>query len=215
MINHLQNGPVKNLTNIIESHGAIVLKTDLFTDKIDGLSTISEKGTRIIMLNRRKSNDRQRFSLAHELGHLVMHFDMHDYPEEIESEANRFASELLMPASQIRNSLRSLTFEKLGDLKRYWMVSMRSLVRRAHDLDLMNQRQYRNFQINFSRKGILRSEPIQISEEKPSILNQILSIYINELEYSLSDIARVVRLNNKEFVERFVEKKETKLKVIR
>lgn len=211
----IPDGPIENLTNILERNGILIIKTDLFNEKTDGLSTISDKGTHIIFLNERMPNDRQRFSLAHELGHMIMHFDIPSNPEDVEQEADRFATEFLMPKNEIKNSLRNLNFNKLGDLKRYWKVSMRSLVRRARDLGHLNNQEYRNFQINFSKRGMSKSEPIPLPEEKPFVLNHIIKLHLNELEYSEDELARVVNLNLEEFKDRFVEEKTTKLKILR
>lgn len=211
----ISKGPVPNLVNLLENSGVVIVKTDLFTDKIDGLSTISDKGVRIIFLNKRMSNDRQRFSLAHELGHLIMHFDIPNIPENVEDEANDFASEFLMPKMEIRNSLRFLNFAKLGDLKRYWKVSMRALVHRAKNLEVINQQQYRNFQINFSRKKITKSEPIILPEESAYVINQVIKLHQVELGYSLEELAKIVHLEPQEFRDRFIKKNRTKLTILR
>ncbi|WP_431126264.1 XRE family transcriptional regulator [Flagellimonas flava] len=211
----IPNGPIGNLTNILERNGILIVKTDLFNEKTDGLSTISDRGAHIIFLNERMPNDRQRYSLAHELGHMIMHFDIPSDSEKVEEEADRFASEFLMPESEIKNSLRNLNFNKLGDLKRYWKVSMRSLVRRAKDLGMLTSQEYRNFQINFSRRGMSKSEPIPLPEEKPYLLNQIVKLHLTELEYSEDELARIVNLNLTEFRDRFIEKEIPKLKILR
>lgn len=211
----IEKGPINNLTNLLENNGIVIVKTDLFNEKIDGLSTISEKGAHIIFLNTRMPNDRQRFSLAHELGHMLMHFDVPQREDDVETEANRFASEFLMPEAEIKNNLRFLTFSKLGELKRYWKVSMKSLVYKAHFLKVINQTQYRNLQINFSRKKINKSEPIPLPEEKVYIKNEIIRLHIEELGYSKEELARVLHLNKPEFEERFICSERPKLKVIR
>lgn len=208
-------GPIGNLTNLLENSGIVIVKTDLFNDKIDGLSTISEKGAHIIFLNARMPNDRQRFSLAHELGHMLMHFDLLENDEDVETEANRFASELLLPAAEIRNELRFLTFPKLGELKRFWNVSMKSLLYRANYLKVINQQQYRNLQINYSRKGFNQGEPIPLPEEKTFIINEIIKLHIDELGYSEEELARILHLDKQEFKERFIFGEKTKLKVLR
>ena len=212
---NIERGPVPSLVNLLENNGIVVVKTDLFIEKIDGLSTISEKGIHIIFLNARMPNDRQRFSLAHELGHILMHFDIPTISENVEEEANRFASEFLMPKDQIVNSLRNLGFSKLGELKRYWNVSMKSLVRRARDLNTINEQQYRNFQIGFSKKGMSLSEPIPLQEEKPYILNQVIKLYLNELGYSIQELARAINISIREFENRFIVLDKPRLKVIR
>lgn len=212
---NIERGPVPSLVNLLENNGIVIVKTDLFIEKIDGLSTISEKGIHIIFLNARMPNDRQRFSLAHELGHILMHFDIPTISENVEEEANRFASEFLMPRDEIINSLRNLTFSKLGELKRYWNVSMKSLVRRARDLNTINEQQYRNLQIGFSKRGMSVSEPIPLQEEKPYILNQVIKLYLHELGYSIQELARVINLTIKEFENRFIVFDKPRLKVIR
>ncbi|MFN7491885.1 MAG: ImmA/IrrE family metallo-endopeptidase [Cyclobacteriaceae bacterium] len=212
---NIEKGPVPSLVNLLENNGIMIVKTDLFNEKIDGLSTISDKGIHIIFLNERMPNDRQRFSLAHELGHILMHFDIPTISENVEEEANRFASEFLMPQEEIVNSLRQLTFAKLGELKRYWKVSMKALVKRAKDLKTINDKQYRNFQINFSKKEMSKSEPIPLSEESPYILNEVVKLHLNELGYSPGELANVINLNPQEFEHRFLVTERPRLRVLR
>lgn len=194
----IYNGPVYDLTGLLENHGLIISKLDfgIDMDKFDGLSSITEAGHKVIFLNSQMPNDRLRFSLAHELGHMVMHLDsLPKHFETIEEEANRFASEFLMPTKEIQSSLNNLDFEKLGDLKRYWHVSMRSLVRRAKNLNTITDQQYRNLQIDFSRKGYTRKEPINLPYENPSIILDIINLYKEDLGYTDQDIMNMVALN--------------------
>ncbi|WKN42119.1 ImmA/IrrE family metallo-endopeptidase [Tunicatimonas pelagia] len=211
----IPRGPVPNLVNLLENKGILVVKTDLFTEKIDGLSTISDKGIHIIFLNERMSHDRQRFSLSHELGHMLMHFDIPNISEDVEDEANRFASEFLMPRDEIINSLRSLNFPKLGELKRYWKVSMRALVQRAKQLGTINSNEYRNLQIGFSKRGMTKSEAIQLPEEKAFILDEVVKLHLNELDYSVEELANILGLNTDEFKSRFTYSQRPKLKIAR
>lgn len=210
-----ERGPIPSMISLLENNGILVVKTDLFNEKIDGLSTVSEKGNHIIFLNERMPNDRQRFSLAHELGHILMHFDIPTISENVEEEADRFASEFLMPKDEIINSLRNLNFPKLGELKRYWKVSMKALVYRAKRLNVLDEYQYRNYQISFSKKGMSKSEPIPLPEEKTYILNEIVKLHLNQLGYSTSELARVINLNEYEFENRFLVNEKPKLRILR
>ncbi|MEP1034401.1 XRE family transcriptional regulator [Ekhidna sp.] len=212
---NISRGPVPNLVNLLETNGVIVVKTDLLSEKIDGISSVSDKGNRIIFLNERMPADRQRFSLAHELGHMLMHFDIPTITEDVEDEANRFASEFLMPRNEVINSLRALNFPKLGELKRYWKVSMKSLVYRAKMIKAIDDRQYRNLMINFSKKGMTKSEPIQLAEEKPFIIDRIIKMHLNDLAYSEKDLASIIHLLPDEFQNRFMTTERPKLRVLR
>ncbi len=212
---NLERGPIPSMINLLENNGILVVKTDLFNEKIDGLSTVSEKGIHIVFLNERMPNDRQRFSLAHELGHILMHFDIPTISENVEEEADRFASEFLMPRDEIINSLRHLNFSKIGELKRYWRVSMKALVYRAKHLNTVDEHQYRNFQINFSKRGMSKSEPIPLPEEKSYVLNEVIKLHLNQLGYSIPELAKVINLNQNEFENRFLINERPKLKVLR
>src|SRR5690606_8913744 len=136
-------------------------------------------------------------------------------PMNVEEEADRFAAEFLMPEDAIKNSLRNLTFPKLGELKRYWKVSMKALVYRAKTLGTINEREYRNFHINFSKQKMTKSEPITLPEEKPFTVNEIVRLHLQELSYEKNELAKVIHLNEKEFEDRFIYSDRPKLKVLR
>ena len=85
----IHRGAIPNLTVLLEDHGIIVQKMDFGTEKMDGLTSVTDNGRKVIFLNTRMPNDRMRFSLAHELGHLIMHY--YFIPSEatdVEDEAN-------------------------------------------------------------------------------------------------------------------------------
>ncbi len=130
----------------------------------------------IIVLNPVKDDYyRQRFDVAHELGHLVMHQDAEPGGKIAEEQANRFASELLMPAEQIAPFLPSSTagraWNQLADLKEHWGVSLAALLFRARALGVMGDVSYRNAMVRMSQNGWRRAEPGRISTlEMPSML---------------------------------------------
>src|SRR3989344_1768521 len=69
----LPRGPIKNLSDVIESSGGIIVLMDLGTPKIDAVSQRATGMPPVFFLDRSKPADRRRFTLAHEIGHLVMH----------------------------------------------------------------------------------------------------------------------------------------------
>lgn len=133
----LKDEPVRNIFSLLERNGIIIIELDYDVDLFDGVSFLTDGGYYVIIINKNFSNDHKRFTLAHELGHLIMHtsneFLISEYRDK-EDEANRFASEFLMPSDAISNSLRGLKLQYLVELKRYWLTSMASIVRRAKDL---------------------------------------------------------------------------------
>jgi Zn-dependent peptidase ImmA (M78 family) len=118
----LPRGPIENLVEVIEDGEGIVISTNFDTLLLDGLSFRSEGLPPLFFLNRGMPVDRTRFSLAHELGHMVLHA----IPEDdalMEAQAHRFAAEFLMPAADIRPYLKEAKLSVFARIKRFWMVS--------------------------------------------------------------------------------------------
>jgi len=196
----IYRGPVPNLVTLLENNGIIVISMDFGTDKMDGLSSITNKGRKVVFLNSRMQNDRIRFSLAHELGHVIMHLDdIIPDNRDAEDEANTFASEFLMPSNDIKPLLYNLNMAKLADLKRRWRVSMHALVKRAKDIGTISNETYRNFQINFSKRGYTKKEPIDLPSEKPLILDTLLKSFKKDLGYSDIDLMNMMKINQMDY----------------
>lgn len=200
-------GPIPNLTRLLENHGVIIQKIDFGTDKIDALSTISDNQRKIIFINSSMPNDRIRYTLAHELGHIIMHLDfVVANPNEAEIEADQFASEFLMPAREIKPELFGLSLATLSQLKKKWKVSMRAIIRTARDLGVISQNHYRNFQIQFSKSGFTKSEPFPIPYEHTSLIKETIKLYKSELGYTESDLCNLSLISENDFKSWFMSK---------
>lgn len=201
----ISRGPVDNITKYFERSGIIIVHCDFETHLIDGITMNNiDKLPPIIFINKKLSGDRMRFTLAHELGHIVMH----KYPSEhMEKEADRFASEFLMPSTDIKSSLSYLNLHKLADLKLYWKVSMASLVYKASTLEQITQRQAQYLFMQLSKAGYKTREPaeLDIPQEIPTLLNKLISIHINDLNYSVNELAKILNLEEAELYGFYVE----------
>lgn len=168
-------GPVQHVVRLVERSGIVVVFSEPGVAAIDAYSLHS--ATRpIIVLNPMKDDYyRQRFDVAHELGHLIMHHDAEPGGKVAEEQANRFASEFLMPAEEIAPFLPASTAGKawaqLAELKEHWGVSLAALLYRGRTLGAMGDVSYRNAMIRMSQNGWRRAEPGRISSlEMPSML---------------------------------------------
>jgi Zn-dependent peptidase ImmA (M78 family)/transcriptional regulator with XRE-family HTH domain len=189
-------GPVMDLVAALEAAGVIVIKRSLGSERIDAMVSWPEAHRPIVLLGDHIPPDRQRFSLAHELAHAVMH----QVPSETqEVEADRFAAEFLMPAQDIRADLSRgpVTVPALAQLKSKWRVSIAALLRRAWDLDVINDGRYRQLNIELSRAGYRSIEPVLLVDEVPTLMGDLVSRRL-ELGESVADIARDAFLNEEE-----------------
>lgn len=194
---NIPRGPIKNLMEVVESAGVIVLLVEYDNDELDGEVVPDEDGLPVIYLNKNRPPDRIRFTLAHELGHLIMHSK--DYiiaGEDAEKEANVFASEFLMPSDDIRYQIdESLNLARLADLKRHWKVSMAALIVAAERVGLEKKR-ISSLWAQINKAGFKKKEPdLGIQYESPRLVKEIFDLYFNKLNYSIDDLGEIVTLH--------------------
>jgi Zn-dependent peptidase ImmA (M78 family)/transcriptional regulator with XRE-family HTH domain len=189
----LNRGPIDNLTRVIEEAGGIIVSANFGTQLLDGVSLRVEGLPPLFFMNRDMPGDRYRFSLAHELGHMVLHALPGD-DGEMEDQAHRFAASFLMPAADIKPYIADIKFSNLTRVKAYWKVSIKALIKRAHDLKIITDYQYRHSSIMYNKvfKG---AEPGHIGVENPDRLRFIFNYHVKELGYSNDEMAELLALN--------------------
>jgi Zn-dependent peptidase ImmA (M78 family)/transcriptional regulator with XRE-family HTH domain len=183
-------GPIANLTTTIENAGGFVFKFLFGTTDIDAMSQWPNDSPPLFFLNSLAPSDRTRFSLAHELGHILMHQTVTD---DIESEADRFASEFLMPRQEIGSQLLDIDLKKAASLKPYWRCSMAALIRRARDLGKITESRYRDLFIQMSKLGYRKSEPSPIAPEEPKLVPALLNSYTKQSDFTLDELAKILK----------------------
>lgn len=194
-------GPVRNLTGLAERAGVIVGTSEFGGASISGMTFKVPGQPPLVLLNAHHPADRLRFTLAHEIGHLVMH----RFPTPtMEDEANDFASALLMPATDITSGLRGrrITLELLAAMKPEWRVAMQAIAMRAKKLGFLNENQARYIFQQISARGWRTREPAELdfSPEAPTVLRSIINNHIDVLGFSLPDLCNFVPLYEREFV---------------
>ncbi|OPY82519.1 MAG: Helix-turn-helix domain protein [Syntrophorhabdus sp. PtaU1.Bin153] len=193
---YLPSGPIRDLVKIVESVGGIVIPYDFGTMQIDGVSQRVPPLPPLFFINSNIPADRWRFSLAHELGHIILH----DTPRhDMETEAHRFAAELLMPAKEIAPSLRSLTLNKLLDLKLYWKCSMQAIVKKAKDIGAIPERTAYYLFAQLSKAGYRINEPGEFPREQPTLLTKIVEVYLDKLGYTSIDLCNLLAIYPNDF----------------
>ena len=169
----LGNDPIPNLVELLEEQGVKVLAINL--TNIDGLTArvrrIGKGAVPVIVVNRKEWGERQRFTLAHELGHMVM-----DVAAKLDGEkaAYRFAGAFLMPAdslwAEIGKHRKAIGWGELFELKKLFGASVQAITYRCKDLGIFSQATFKRLFDEFERLG-WRSwpykEPYAIEGEEP------------------------------------------------
>jgi Zn-dependent peptidase ImmA (M78 family)/DNA-binding XRE family transcriptional regulator len=172
--------PIPNVIRACEKAGVLVVVLPVVIDRLDAFSLWAGMGLSrpVIVLSGGRSGDRIRLSIAHELGHLVMHETLAQSLQEAERQAYQFAAEFLLPEESFRNELTSpVTLASLVPLKKRWGVSLQALSMRAKETGAISERQCRYLFEQMSQKGWRKSEPsMDVHVEKPRGLRQMAEL---------------------------------------
>lgn len=193
----LGSNPLSNIYHFIEQNGISIYNWDCSFDQFDGVSLMTDNGYIIMIVNSKRSPDRIRYTLAHELGHVIMHLnrDFIIHPErDLEKEANRFAAELLMPESAIASTLCNLKMKDVAAYKRYWLTSMAAIIERAKALNAIAPIRYKTLRTELSRNGWLKNEPVMVDIDSPVTFKKAYELMKSELDYCIEDFEKIMKL---------------------
>lgn len=189
----MPRGPVRDLVGLMEDAGILIGMCDFGDSHVDGISLSVVGLPPLVFLNRNQPGDRMRFSLAHELGHLVMH---RKPTSTMEDEANEFAAEFLMPAADIKHQFGLVTLARLAEMKAAWRVSMQSLLMTAVRVGVEDKDSARGLWMELSSAGYRVREPIdtEFPREVPTLLSSIINDHFNKLGYSIDSLAKILNV---------------------
>lgn len=194
----LPSGPIKNLVSVLERAGVLIVECDFGTERVDGMS-IREGGLPpIVFVNSKLSGERTRYTLAHELGHLILHCRrlVTSSPEVAELEAWQFASNFMLPRRELLASVAgTINITQLSNLKQYWRVSMQALIMRFAEIGRISDSQKKRLFMQISSLGYRKSEPNSLPREDTTILDEIFRIHFSTLGYSIQELAVFLRVN--------------------
>lgn len=170
--------PIPDLIDVLETNGIRVFMIEADTNnKFDGLAA-RVNNMPIVVVGRHWSGDRQRFTMAHELGHLMLEGNL---VEDIDEEAacNRFAGAFLFPRASALQELGSrrnaLEIKELALLKEEFGLSMAGILYRARDLEVISPAYHKKLSMFFSMKGWRKNEPGRAyPAEKAHIFEQLI-----------------------------------------
>lgn len=177
-------GPVRNMIRSAERKGVVV--APLAVDVGDAVSDgVTYPGMTLIgYFPESKPGDRLRFTVAHELGHLVLH--RYRRPADanlMEREANEFAGEFLFPEADARAALSpGMMLEDYRYVKSGWGISIAASVRRAFDLGVIDHDKYTSLYVRMAQRRWTKHEPVEVKAEHPVLFSQMFGRAFNGLD---------------------------------
>lgn len=155
----LGNDPIPQLAELLEERGIKVLSLAL--ENIDGLAAKVRRkdhmAARVVVVKCDAWSERKRFTLAHELGHMVMEPSANLSEQDVEKAAHRFAGAFLIPADTLRAEMgsnrSSVSLGELVALKVRFGVSIQAIAYRCKDLGILNQSAFVKLFKLFNQRG--------------------------------------------------------------
>jgi Zn-dependent peptidase ImmA (M78 family)/DNA-binding XRE family transcriptional regulator len=189
------NGPIMNMVRVVENAGAVVANlSDIGDKKVDAFSSRGAERPVISMMPDRGSPTRARLSMAHEVGHLVLHSDAQSGADALEVQANRFAAAFLLPRSAFLTEFTArswLDWHAMFKMKARWGVSVQAIVHRAYELGCIDYRLYKRANIHISSNGWRkRGEPYEPSREQPELFPAAIRALQDHRGIEVIDLAR-------------------------
>ena len=171
--------PIPNLVELLEERGIKILAFPL--GNIGGLAARADRPSYrpvpLIVVNADDWGERQRFTIAHELGHIVLAVSSDLDAERV---SHRFAGAFLMPAEamwlEVGKCRTAIGLGELLALKQVFGVSIQALTHRCRDLGIISKATYRALFEDFKRLG-WRTAPFKeygaMSGECPNRFNRL------------------------------------------
>ena len=234
----IDDDPINDLIGLLENKGVIVTQfaTNSFcTFKgIDAFSCWKDGTPYILYHSIPKSAVRTRFSILHELGHLIMHSSIAEddsVKKEIvdlaDMQADRFAAAFLLPATSFPKDIRSTSLISLEAVKKKWGCAMSTIIRRCETLELLTENQINYLKRQMTTKKYWYKEPLDdiLTIAEPEMIrdavyllidNRIITktAFINASGLSIDDLKCICGLPD-EFFDDFNQRRKPILRLVK
>ena len=172
-------GPISNMVYLLESKGGEVYWLNEESPLVDAFSFWRDRKPFVILNSSKNSGESSRFDAAHELAHIVLHRDRQNLDgQDIEDEANRFASALLMPRVQVEVEWpKSPELDLLFRLKPRWKVSVAAMIYRGREAGVFSEWQARVAFKKLSATGMRTKEKQPVEVETSFIHNMVFDSF--------------------------------------
>lgn len=160
---------IPNVIDLLEEHGYKIVEIEA-PQTFDGMSSEDERYP-VIVLRSSDNSERKRFTALHELGHLIMRFKDGTELKEEEALCNLFASEMLIPESEMRRILgfarKSIAYKEVSPLQTRFGISYDALMYKASECGVITAQCYKWYNIHknqdpsykqFVEKSVCRAE---------------------------------------------------------
>lgn len=204
------DGPIEDLVGKLENKGILIYFMDLNDRQFSGRNGFVNDRPYIV-LNKSMTSERNRSTLVHELAHLMFRWPEELDEKDVEKMATAISGAFLFPKSDAIRELgvrRRYVSRDMENVAREYGISMMLLTKRAEVCHIITEDAAKSFYIAAGQAGWRTNEPSRISEERPTLFEQLVYRAVTEEEISLQRGAELLGISYNEIVGRCYFSKE-------
>ena len=195
----LGNDPIYSVIALLEEHEVKIIEIDENISDFDGLSSLIKDKYPVIVVNKNFPIERKRFTLLHELAHLLLKFPENSDKEKL---CHRFAGAMLLPREEAKeqfgNFRRSLSVNELIAVQKHFGISTSALIYRLYHTRIINKQKQRQFFIRMNQnknfKANLEEERYQ-GEEFSNRFEKLIYRALAQEQISISKAASMLGIS--------------------
>lgn len=171
---NLGENPIPNISEMLELKGIKVIQID-DVDAVDGIAAFTSTGIPIVVVNKKdKPIERIRFTIIHELAHLLLNLSVLSGDKKLEEEwCHFFSTCFLIPSHMLRQMIgegkrKYIDIKELIKVKEYYGISIRAIVHRLCSLEVIDDNYYKRWMVYMSKTYGAKGEPGEYKGEEDS-----------------------------------------------
>ncbi|MCC6461374.1 MAG: ImmA/IrrE family metallo-endopeptidase [Saprospiraceae bacterium] len=199
---NLGDDPIPNISEMLELKGIKVIQID-DVEALDGLAVLTSSRIPIVVVNKQfKSIERIRFTIIHELAHLLLNLAILNGNSKMEEEwCHYFSTCFLIPSHMLHQMIGGdkrnyIDIKELIKIKEYYGISIRATLHRLRTLEIITDNYYRRWMVYMSKKYGAKDEPGEYKgEESTKGFDLLIARGLSEGIISLSKAAALCNID--------------------
>lgn len=196
--------PIVSLHDFLEEVGVKLIGVDI-DSKFDGTNFICDRHSFIIYNSANNNAERTRFTIAHELGHLLMNIPDDVNEDEVEKLCNSFASELLLPQSKLRTILgdkrEGISLVELKRIRQLYGMSIEAILYAACEIGIITKDRHKRFLIVVNKNPNIKEEIRKSVYDKEQDNDRFTSLVYRALSNNVISVSKASMLLGKSIEE--------------
>ncbi len=191
--------PIHNIIQLLEDKGIKIIEIDEPENYFDGLATVVNKQYPVIVVNKNFNVERKRFTLLHELGHLLLDVPVGNIKLE-EKVCNRFASEFLFPSHWVIKEFgakrEGISLIELIEVQKKYGISIQAIMYRLLENDVISESRVSAFYRKLNSNPSLKSKVNQERFSTPEVSHRYEQLVYRALSQELISASKAASLLN-------------------